>query len=340
MRKIAALLAAVIAFPVISSDETEVFKIGGHADSLVPTGKKWKLVWSDEFDGDSLDMSKWLFRTNFWGKPFRPFSDKGVEVKDGSLRLNLVRLPDGHYCSAQLQTGSLTYDIPKHPDDAKKFWPFGVYEKPKFMHKFGYYEIRCKLPKHDGWHSAFWIQAPGVGSHPNPAYCGVEVDVMETYQYHTKRKITGGPIWGGYGKTGHRSGHWRWKHHDTPDNWHYYGVNWKPTGYDFYIDGKLVGSTTLDKSKVAPVLDEDGKPCGGTLYSPVSWVDQFILITTECHGYRGGDKPSPLLDKAVLPDYFEVDHVRVFDDEDCNPDLRSSEELRLLRDTVFDKNMF
>lgn len=40
------------------------------------------------------------------------------------------------------------------------------------MHKFGYYEIRCKLPKNDGWHAAFWLQAPGIGSHPDPKYAG------------------------------------------------------------------------------------------------------------------------------------------------------------------------
>lgn len=33
-------------------------------------------------------------------------------------------------------------------------------EKPKFMHKYGYYEICCKLPKNPGWHAAFCLQAP------------------------------------------------------------------------------------------------------------------------------------------------------------------------------------
>jgi len=62
----------------------------------------------------------------------------------------------------------------------------------------------------------------------------------------------------------------------------------------------------------------------------VSEVDQFVLVSTECHGYhrsenRGGleskapggwnGKPVPALLKAVLPDCFEVDFVRVFDAE-------------------------
>ena len=56
----------------------------------------------------------------------------------------------------------------------------------------------------------------------------------------------------------------------------------------------------------------------------VSEVEQFILVSTECHGYRGGGftapaghpfgTPAPILSQAVLPDWFEVDHVRVFDE--------------------------
>jgi len=63
---------------------------------------------------------------------------------------------------------------------------------------------------------------------------------------------------------------------------------------------------------------------GSTSIGPVSEVEQFILVSTECHGYRGGGftapvghpfgTPAPILSQAVLPDWFEVDHVRVFDE--------------------------
>ena len=47
----------------------------------------------------------------------------------------------------------------------------------------------------------------------------------------------------------------------------------------------------------------------------VSAIDQFILISTECHGYRyENHRPT---DEAVAAakegDTFVVDHVRVFD---------------------------
>ncbi len=301
--------------------DTETFALPGHAESCLPAGKRWKLVWHDEFDGPELDRSKWGFRLNFWGRRFPAYSEQGVELKDGALRLHMIKLPDGNFTSAQLQTGSLTYDIPKDTPP-QKFWPFGKMEKPRFLHRYGYYEIRCRLPKNKGWHAAFWLQAPGVGSHPDPRYCGVEVDVMETYLLD-QGKIVGGPIWGGYGRDNRRSGHFQWEHVETPDFWHRYGVHWHPAGYDFYIDGKLVGRTTPDPSKVAPEKDEAGKLCGGTLLGPVSAVEQFILVTTECHGYRQGNAPEPELRAAKLPDYFEVDYVRVFDDVDLPPNAEA-----------------
>ena len=47
---------------MIATDAVE-----GRAPSLLPSDKKWKLVWNDEFDGTALDESKWNYRLNFWG---------------------------------------------------------------------------------------------------------------------------------------------------------------------------------------------------------------------------------------------------------------------------------
>jgi len=290
----------------------QTYELGDHADSFLPKGKTWKLVWNDEFDGTELDDSKWNYRLNFWGKPFPAFTNQGVELDGNSnLRLHLVKNADGTFSSPHLQTGSMTFDNPK---DTNGFWPFGEHGEPKFMHRYGYYEIRCRFPKNDGWHSAFWLQAPGIGSHPNPAYGGVECDIMENYRLYTENLIVGGNIWGGYGKNCKGSGHFRWEHVETPDGWHYYGVDWAPDGYTFYIDAKLAGRISPDPEVRNPEYNKDEHPCGGVLTGPVSQIEQFLLISTECHGYRKDGKCTELLNKAVLPDYFEVDHVRVFDD--------------------------
>lgn len=297
------------------------YKITEHEDSLVPSGKKWQLAWHDEFDGTELDTNKWGFRRNFWGKPFPTFTDEGI-VLDGKSHLQLHLLEkDGQYYSPHLQTASLTYDIPK---DSSGFWPFGRYEDIKFMHRFGYYEIRCRLPKCDGWHAAFWLQSPCIGAHPDPRRAGVECDIMENYRLHQYGELIGGNLWGGYGKNATGSRHFRWQHQESSDGWHNYGVDWNPNGYSFYADGRKVGCVVPDPEAARTgIPGPDGWIDGEVRTGPVSEVEQFILVSTECHGYRGpgftapaghqAGTPCELLKKAVLPDYFEVDYVRVFD---------------------------
>lgn len=280
------------------------------AQSMLPPGKKWKMVWNDEFDGNELDRSKWDFRLNFWGYRSPTYTDEGVEVSDGSVKIHLVRKGDDFY-SAELQTGSLTFDNPPEPDNKNLFWPFGEIKPPKFLHKYGYYEVRCRLPKNDGWHAAFWLQAPGIGSHPDASVCGVECDIMESYRLNTDGNVICGCGWGGYGRNRHWYGHYAFPFEETEDGWHTYGMDWTPEGYYFYADGKFVGS------QLAP-------ECA------VSNVEEFVLLTTECHGYhrvfnhKGGEgetknrmgdwgKPVPELFDAY-PDCFEVDYVRVFDE--------------------------
>ena len=285
--------------------------VDGKAASQLPPGKSWKLIWHDEFDGREIDRTKWMCRESFWGHDFPAFAHdfEGVEMTGETAKLHLVRKGDD-FTSPHLQTGSLTYDVPR--DTTSGFWPFGKRKQPLFMHRYGYWEIRCRLPRYPGWHAAFWIQSPSVGAHPDPSVCGTEIDIMENYRQHVKGQIVGGNGWGGYGRDSYWFDHFMWTHEETADGWHTYGLDWSPEGYVFYCDGKKVGEQNY----------------------PVSHVEEFVLVSTEPGGYRqvGSDggltagrnakvwgKPDPRLFKAVLPDFFEVDFVRVYDNADGYP---------------------
>ncbi|NLF93507.1 MAG: glycoside hydrolase family 16 protein [Oligosphaeraceae bacterium] len=263
--------------------------LSGHEPSRLPADKNWRLIWNDEFDGTELDTSKWGFRLNFWGQPFPAFTTEGV-VLDGQshLQLHVVKKGD-QYCSPHLQTASLTYDLPK---DTGAFWPFGRFQKPKFLHKYGFYEIRCRLNRQAGWWTAFWLQSPAIGAHPDPRQCGVECDIMESQEFATRREIRCGNIWNGYGHDCTNPGHARFILGETPGDWHRFAVDWSRNGYVFYADDQIVHRET----------------------AAVSDVEQFILVSTECMGYRRNPPvPDPRLQAIVLPEYFEVDYVRVFD---------------------------
>lgn len=260
-----------------------------HVPSLLPPGRKWELVWNDEFDGDTLDRSKWSFRLHLMQQRHNTFSEEGATLDGKGNLLLTLHEKDGHFYSPHLQTGSNYLDRPG--DAFGKFrWPVAKVEKPKFMHKYGYYEARCKLPTQPGWWAAFWLQSPIIGSTLNPAFSGVELDIMENF---TRDGIVShNNHWNGYGADHKKAGSGERQLVETPDGFHVFGLDWSKNGYVYYIDGKE----------------------SWRIGAPVSDCEQFILLSTECMGYRKGDSPSAELKKAVLPDYFIVDYVRVFDE--------------------------
>ncbi len=269
----------------------QTFNVKDHEPSLLPEGN-WKLVWADEFDGTELDRTKWLFRLDFWGERNPAYTDQGV-VLDGNSHIELHRtVEDGRYVSPQLQTGSNSFDIPKtkavNPwGEANSFWPLGDLPKPTFMHRYGYYECRCKFQKYpeEMW-SAFWTQAPGIGTTYGDEWSGVESDIMECF---FAGKATTGNIMGGYADKLREEARVRYDLPETEDGWHRFGMDWSPDGYVFYCDGQKVSET----------------------HETVSRVPQFILLTTEIQGYRN-NKPL-FCEGEYVDDAFIADYVRVFD---------------------------
>ena len=216
------------------------------------------------------------------------------------VHLKLVE-KNGEFYSCQLQTGynyldvagKVFYEVMDKPDAPQFRWPIDKIREPKFMHKYGYYECRCKLQKHDGWWSAFWLQSPIIGCCLDPAVAGVEVDIMECF--HPDGRYVVNNHWSGYGPDHQHEGCGPgegFRLEETPDGFHVFGVDWTPEGYTYYADGKEV--LRLNKA--------------------VSHTEQFILISTECQGYRWSHHHAPELTKACLPDEFVVDYVRVYDE--------------------------
>ena len=170
-----------------------------HAPSLLPAGKNWQLVWHDEFDGTELDRSKWDFRLCIMQhRQPHLIGEEGVELDgNGNLLLKLVK-KNGEFFSAQLQTGYNFMDEPPEPNSYTRqmTWPIAKLKEPKFQHKFGYYECRCRVQTQRGWWSAFWLQSPMIGAGLDPRQCGIEVDIMECFD--PSAIVEHNNHWGGY----------------------------------------------------------------------------------------------------------------------------------------------
>lgn len=272
------------------------FIVENHEPSFLPNGKKWKLVWSDEFDGTELDRSKWDYRLYFQGERHKCWTDKGV-VLDGNSNavFNLVE-KDGIYQCSTIQTGSVYTDKPDGEKNAVE---------PRFSHGYGYYECRFKSQNESPWWTAFWLKSPTAQCGNAPEIDGIEVDIMEMFDPH---KLYPHMIHQGYSKTNNYKKHMAENNieHWTElyggilldkDSYHRYGCHWEKDGFTFYVDGIQIGR------KITEVTTP---------------VKSFVNLGAESKGYRAGLVAEPGMNAADYPlglkDSFIVDYVRVFDE--------------------------
>lgn len=199
--------------------------------ALVAPGTGWQMLWSDDFSGTALDSQKWSVVTG----PRRDAvnSADAVKVANGALTLTTYTSDGTH------RTGF-------------------VGSRNGFQATYGYWEARIKFEDSPGMWSAFWLQSPTIGTPlGDTATAGTEIDVVE----HRVRDAAGRDIsnttgvalhWDGYGAN-HKSAGQVGLANPGPvplqGNWHDYGVQWDPTGYRFFIDGRQVWSTTAAISK-------------------------------------------------------------------------------------------
>ena len=120
-------------------------------------GSPMQLVWHDEFNGDSLNSSKWKLADRMWDKRVITTTDrKNIRLEDGEAVMNIYR-EDGKYYSHKTLT---TMD--------------------RMSFQYGYLEIYAKVPFSQGSFPAFWLQS--AKQHRTVDYVMTEVDVFEVYK--------------------------------------------------------------------------------------------------------------------------------------------------------------
>jgi beta-glucanase (GH16 family) len=180
----------------------------------LPSGKSWKLAWSDEFDGNAIDKSKWYTPGDHVARSSGAWSDKALKVGNGVLQFQVIRE------NGQLVTSGLS-------------------SENRFSATYGYWEIRAKLPKTPGYRPAFWISSKKINDVSDPTH-PTEIDVLEYPGRGDTVRLN--LHWGGYKEFHQTTG--STVQVTNPDQYHVYGVWWNETGYSFYVDGKLAWQST------------------------------------------------------------------------------------------------
>lgn len=296
----------------------------------------WELVWSDEFDGTSIDTSKWNHEVNCNGggnNEQQCYTDSAENsyVQDGIL--HVVALPaaegaDKPYTSARLNS------------------------KGKGDFKYGRFEIRAKLPSGQGSWPAFWMLPTDnrYGGWPKSG----EIDIVEAVNLKVadgegklENKVYGTLHYGNDWPDNVHSG----KEYELPDglnpadDFHTYAIEWQEGEIRWYVDNYLYAtqrqSSLRYNSKQEPVgLAHKGWFVeyfnAGTGELEKHWdeapfdQDFHMLINFAV----GGDWPENVnatgVDAAAFANgqHYEVDYVRVYQ---CSLDTATGKGCETLR---------
>lgn len=199
--------------------DTETVDVGGPPDQ-----SNMSLVLEDRFNSNSIDTSNWGVGWG-WGKTTRNsptrVTSENVRLHNGKLHLK------GTHKDDDILSGSV------HTRNKVTVGP-GTY-----------FEARIKFPDRDGFLPAFWAK-------PNDETWPPEIDVVELFQKGNGKADT---------HTSHHSLHY--SNSTTPgdrstyeatrkpyrpgddltENFHVYGVDWRPDRVVHYVDGEQVMKT-------------------------------------------------------------------------------------------------
>lgn len=286
-----------------------------------------KVSFQDEFDGTSLDTSKWGYQYGCFdpaqhSQAQYTDSPDNVSVHDGHLSLTARYSPtktkwDGSQVPRTCKNGDTTYDAPftsgmitTKTKDGKV-----LYAAPGT----GFYaEARVKLPTARSSWSAFW----GTGTKGGWPANG-EIDIFESKGYDPSFLMSNihTPRAGNPKKTQQHQGAMHGDTATSQSEWHTYGLLKTADAIEFYFDGQMTHRVKMSdiKGESNPFADPDNdlvlklnQMVGGSyLAKHDNWSDKtFVDATKFADDYKSADGAGSTM---------YVDYVRVWEKDPNAP---------------------
>lgn len=239
------------------------------------------LVWSDEFTGTELDLSKWepmigdgcSYGICGWGNnELQYYKAENAVVNNGTLKIVVKKEKNRqyNYTSARLRTKGLA-DF-----------------------TFGRFEARIKLLQGQGLWPAFWMLSSNepYGGWPQSG----EIDIMELIGQDPE-KVHGTIHYGDpYPNNQHKGKSFDLYNGIFADNFHVFAIEWEPGQIRWYMDDILYQTIT----------SEDVSPFN----FPFDASNQMHFLLNVA---VGGNWPGSPDATTPFPNQMEVDYVRVYD---------------------------
>lgn len=286
-----------------------------------------KVSFQDEFDGTSLDTSKWGYQYGCFdpaqhSQAQYTDSPDNVSVHDGHLNLTARYSPmktkwDGSQVPRTCKNGDITYDAPftsgmitTKTKDGKV-----LYAAPGT----GFYaEARVKLPTARSSWSAFW----GTGTKGGWPANG-EIDIFESKGYDPSFLMSNihAPRAGNPKKTQQHQGAMHGDTATSQSEWHTYGLLKTADAIEFYFDGQMTHRVKMSdiKGESNPFADPDNnlvlklnQMVGGSyLAKHDNWADKtYVDATKFADDYKSADGAGSTM---------YVDYVRVWEKDPNAP---------------------
>lgn len=293
----------------------------GSGAKAVGAANGWEVVWSDDFEGETLDRTKWRPEVSCWGggnNERQCYTDRqqNIQVQDGVLRLIARK---GRY------TGPLLPEGMAGAPGGRKWQPYTsgkISTRGLSAFKYGRFSARMKLPEGQGTWPGFWMM-PERAVYGDWPLSG-EIDIMEAVNLETpcgdcpagiERRTSGALHFGGL----------------PPDNtylflqttgenevgpskeWRVYSVEWAAGVIQWLVDGKVFMRI---ESSAWYTASPDAEASSNAPFDQAFHVMLNLAV--------GGNLPEKSngagFDPASFPAELLVDWVRI---EQCSADWKT-----------------
>ncbi len=234
-------------------------------------------LWHDEFDGETIDTSKWTFEigtgASGWGNnewEYYTSRKENAYIKDGVLHIR-----------AQ-----------KEDYEGQKYTSARMITKDKFAFTYGTVEARIALPTGKGIWPAFWMLGQNIDEVSWPA-CG-EIDIIEAV--NSENKIYGTNHWANgaeYATYGNNTGDYRNQKFELDiTQFHTYKFTWDEKYIRMFVDDFMYHEILIENNEGD--TEEFHKPF-------------FFLLNVAV----AGNWPGFEVDDSQFPNEMLVDYIRV-----------------------------
>ena len=268
--------------------------VGFSASDVPPVDKPgYRLIFQDEFDGETLDDSRWVpqYLSSWAQKP--ELAEPTYIMENGLMRLQIFAETQPwcpEYDGETVVSGFTTGDRNAlHNWNGTNAVRNPVEMQATHLNQYGYYEIRAKGQSGSARHAAWWLL--GFEDVPDES---AEIDIFEILGNNSHKVPVNFHAWndpdapdgGGFSYTNRQM--------DFHEEFHIYGFNWiegggqgeAPDKMEFYVDGVKTGERNVNIDY--PVLQ------------------LFSLYEKQAGGWTGIWLPKP------YPNTFDIDYVRVY----------------------------